>query len=136
MKRILIGMLSFMYILSGYCQSKVLFLKSKDVIKFQTWDTIYATVRNNRVVLSDTKGNRYKLKLTVDELNNTPTIMVSGNRYHLHGKPCQNGVILMDERMTLFFEEKSTPLSYFSSFVDHGSHHSHVSHRSHYSSVK
>lgn len=135
MKKIIIAIVSFFYCLSGLCQSKVLYLRSKDNIKFQTWDTIYASVNKDIIVLTDSKGNSYRLKLGVDKNGSDAIIMLSERRYHIHGTsqtyPCRSGSVLMDNKMKLFFDEKSMPLTYFSSFADHGSH---MSHRSHYSS--
>lgn len=134
MKKIAITIVSFFYCLSGFCQSKVLYLKSQDNIKFQTWDTIYASVRKDSVILSDSKGKSYRFKLVVDKDGRGANIMLSEKHYHIHGTSqtysCRNGSVLMDDKMKLFFDEKSMPFTYFSSFADHGSHRSHISHYS------
>ena len=117
-----------------YCQDKVLYLKNKEVIKFQTWDTLYASVRKNNVIITDSKGNRYTLKLSNDKDGNEANIMLTETHYHIHGSwktyPCHEGSIIMDDKMKLYFEEKSVAFSWFSSFADHGSHYSHKSHYS------
>lgn len=134
MKKIVIAIVSFFYCLFGFCQSKVLYLKSKDIIRFQTWDTIYASVKDNNIILTDSKGKSYRLELGVDKNGCDAVIMLSENHYHIHGTsqtyPCRNGSVLMDKKMKLFFDEKSMPFTYFSSFADHGSHRSHYSHYS------
>ena len=129
MKKIIITVVSLLYVISGFCQNKVLYLKSKETLSFQTWDTIYASV-----ILKDSKGKSYKLKLGTDKNGSDANILLSENRYHVHGSyktyPCCDGIVLMDEKMKLFFDEKSMPFTYTSSFADHGSHRSHMSHYS------
>ncbi len=131
MKKIVLTIVSIFYFMSSFCQSKVLYFKSDKVVKFQTWDTLYASVGKDIVTLSDSKGNRYKLKLGTDKDGSDAKIMITGSRYHIHGNPCQNGCVLMDEKMKLYFDEKAMPFTYYSSFVDHSSHMSHRSHNSH-----
>ena len=134
MKKIIITAVSLLYVISGFCQNKVLYLKSKETLNFQTWDTIYASVRKKRVVLKDSKGNSYNLKIVTDKNGSDANIMLSEKRYHVHGSyktyPCRDGIVLMDEKMKLYFDEKSMPFTYISSFADHGSHRSHMSHYS------
>ena len=134
MKKIIITVVSFLYAISGFCQSKVLYLKSKETLNFQAWDTIYASVRKDCVILKDSKGKSYNLKLGSDKNGGDADVMLSKKHYHVHGSyktyPCRDGYILMDEKMKLFFDEKSMPFTYISSFADHGSHRSHISHYS------
>lgn len=135
MKKFLITLVSFFYVVSGFCQTKVLYLKTKETLKFQTWDTLYASVGKDFIILKDSKGNSYRMKPDTDINGSDADIMISEKRYHIHGGSityiCRNGNVLMDKNMKLFFDENSLPLTNLSSFVNHGSH---MSHRSHYSS--
>ena len=147
MKKIIITLVSFIYVISGFCQTKVLYLKSKESVRFQTWDTLYASVRKNIVVLTDSKGNSHKLKLGKEKNGSDASIMLLDKEYHFREKPdtSRSGCVIMDNKMKLFFENKSVYLTTTSSFVHHYSHysylgnsghHSHSSHISHYSSAK
>ena len=127
MKKIVLTIVSIFFFMSSFCQSKVLYLKSNKVVKFQTWDTLYASVGKNIVTLSDSKGNRYKLKLGTDKDGYDAKIMITDSRYHIHGDiavPCQDGCVMMDEKMKLYFDEKAMPFTNYSTFTNHGSHYS------------
>ena len=65
MKKIIITVVSFLYAISGFCQSKVLYLKSKETLNFQAWDTIYASVRKDCVILKDSNAHSYAYFLRV-----------------------------------------------------------------------
>lgn len=136
MKKIVITIVTFFYCLSGFCQA--IYLKSKDVISFQIWDTIYASVRNDSIILTDKKGKNYKLTLGVGKNGWDAVIKLFEDKYHYHGisqnARCRNGSVLMDENMKLFLYKESWHFSsdFSSPFTNHGSHYSH---RSHYSSM-
>ncbi|MBR2205630.1 MAG: hypothetical protein IJ898_04625 [Prevotella sp.] len=135
MKKIIITIVSAFYMLSGYCQSKALYLKSKELIKFQTWDTIYAIKsKGNRVILRDKKGKKYNCELDTQGSEFVSPIEISEHgRYHIHGNHkqgvgCHSGIIVMGNNMKLFFKDNCKVRS---NHYDHGSH---MSHASHYSS--
>jgi len=130
MKKVLITIVSLFYAISGYCQAKALYLKSKETIKFQTWDTIYAAKSKGNVVkLKDKEGKEYRCELDADGSESNSTIEIDGDYYHIHihkgGVPCHHGIILMDEKMKLFFKDNAKSRS---------NHFDHFSHMSHYSS--
>ena len=137
MKKVLITIVSLFYAISGYCQAKALYLKSKETIKFQTWDTILAIKSKGTVViLKDKEGKEYKCELDTNGSEFNSSIEITGSSYHTHGDykvgvPCHQGIIIMDDKMKLFFKDKAKTRS---NHFDHGSHMSHVSHASHYSS--
>lgn len=125
MKRILIAFFSFFYTISGYCQSKALYLKSEKHIHFQTWDTIYAIKSyGDTVILKDGQGNKYECKLDVNGNEFEYSIEIHGKWYHIHGAPCHKGTIIMDNMTKLFFKDNAKS---HSNHFDHGSHYSHYS---------
>lgn len=133
MKKILITIISFLYVISSYCQSKALYLKSKEQIRFQTWDTIYAIKSyGDLVILKDKHGKKYECNLDVDGNESNNSIEISSGNYHIHGdhrnsSQCHSGIIIMDSMMKLFFNDNSKSRS---NHFDHGSHMSHYSHYS------
>ena len=131
MKKVFITIVSLFYAISGYCQSKALYLKNnKETIKFETWDTIYAVKSEGKVViLKDKKGKEFRCELDANGSEYNSSIEIYSGRYHIHGDykigvPCHSGIIIMDDKMKLFFKDNAKPCSNHS---DHGSHMSHYS---------
>lgn len=130
MKRFIITIASLFLSLHTFCQECFLHLKAVDTLKFQTWDTLYATFYNNTVIIKDFNG--IKRKFVFEEGYGpyfSDMVISSGGRFHACGNlkkgRCRSGKIFMDEKMKLYFENKSHV--YKSSHRDHGSHMSHYS---------
>lgn len=140
MKKFLMTVVSFFYVISGYCQSKSLYLKSKDNLSFQTWDTIYAVKqKGGSIILRDKTGKEYKCTLDKHGSEFGSQIEIFQYRksypwYYRSEVGGHGGLIIMDNPMKLFFEKKSKPRSKSLDHSSHYSHNSHNSHISHYSS--
>lgn len=138
MKRIVITVISLFLSLYVFCQERFLHLKTTDTLKFQTWDTLYASFHDDTVIIKDVHGVKYKFVLDKDGYGDYGSDMVISNQGYFHacgdyrkGTSCKRGKIIMDDMMKLYFNDNSH--IYNSWHRDHGSH---MSHRSHYSSTK
>lgn len=129
MKKGLITVVSLFYAISGFCQAKALYLRSKETVKFQTWDTIYAIKAiGNSVILKDRSGKEYICELDKKGREFDSPIEIYNGSYHIHGNPgvgaCHHGILMMDNSMKLFFKDNAKLRS---NHFDHGSHYSHYS---------
>lgn len=132
MKKLVFTIISLLLSSLAFCQRNFLHLKANDTIMFQSWDTLFASFRNDKVVITDKEGVEHQFVLDKNGYGPFFSDMVisEGGKYHSCGdyrkkRRCHKGVIFMDENMRLFFRDKSK--AYNSSHYDHGSHMSHFS---------